>query len=71
MAKETDFFLETLKLQKAVRSWCQNSPQLAAWACQLHILVPKQKKNQGIKKIKENLYAYILFQLGMLRKKQR
>lgn len=56
-------------MQKAVRSWCQNSPQLAAWVCQLHVLLPRQKKKQVIKKIKENLYAYILFQLGILRKK--
>lgn len=31
----------TLKMQKAERSLCQDSQQLAAWACQLHMLVPK------------------------------
>lgn len=48
--QKKQIFLETLKMQKAVRSWCQNSPQLAAWVCQLHILVPKQKKNKESKK---------------------
>lgn len=50
-------------MQKAVRSWCQNSPQLAAWACQLHILVPKQKKPKESNNLKKT------FMLGDIREK--